>query len=76
MHTYTVNLHGDPGSHMLLEVDFKWLMAGQGYTVDPQRLLHDPAYADACLQRAQLSSCTALQACALNLRAMLAQNVH
>lgn len=73
---HTIHTHGDPGSQLLLEVDFKWLMAGQGYAVDPDRLLHDPAYADTCLQCAQRSNCIALQDCALNLREVLAQAVH
>lgn len=76
MHTHTGNPGSNPGSHLLLEVDFKWLMAGQGYTVDPERLLRDPAYADTCLQCAQRSNCIALQDCALNLRQMLAQPLH
>ena len=76
MHTHMDKLHADLGSHLLLEVDFKWLMAGQGYTVDPDRLLRDPAYADTCLQCAQRSTCTALQTCALNLRQVLAQPRH
>ncbi|MEO5794584.1 MAG: hypothetical protein ABIP34_06085 [Rhodoferax sp.] len=76
MQTHTVNIPGDQNSHLLLEVDFKWLMAGQGYTVDPERLLRDPAYADTCLQCAQRSRCIALQNCALNLREMLAQTLH
>ncbi len=73
---HTIHTHDDPGSQLLLEVDFKWLMAGQGYAVDPDRLLHDPAYADTCLQCAQHSNCTALQDCALNLREVLAHAVH
>nr|WP_315190745.1 hypothetical protein [uncultured Albidiferax sp.] len=73
---HTINIHGNQGSDLLLEVDFKWLMAGQGYAVDPDRLLHDPAYADTCLQCAQRSNCIALQACALNLREVLAHPVH
>ena len=76
MHTHMGNTHGDQGSHLLLEVDFKWLMAGQGYTVDPERLLSDPTYANTCLQCAQRSSCIALQHCALNLREVLAQTLH
>ncbi len=76
MHTHMGNIHGDLDGHLLLEVDFKWLMAGQGYTVDPERLLRDPAYADTCLQCAQRSNCMALQKCALNLREVLAQAIH
>ncbi|MBC7683575.1 MAG: hypothetical protein H7172_14685 [Ferruginibacter sp.] len=73
MHTDRNNLQVDLGSDLLLEVDFKWLMAGQGYAVDPDRMLSDRAYADTCLQCAQRSRCSALQDCALNLRQMLAQ---
>lgn len=73
MHTDMGNLQVDLGSELLLEVDFKWLMAGQGYTVDPDRLLSDSVYADICLQCAQRSRCSALRDCAFNLREMLAQ---
>lgn len=76
MHTHMDKLHADLGSHLLLEVDFKWLMAGQGFAVDPDRLLRDTAYADNCLQCAQRSTCIALQKCALNLRRVLAQTHH
>jgi hypothetical protein len=71
MHTHMGNTHHDLGGQVLLEVDFKWLMAGQGYTVDPDRLLRDPAYAHTCLECAQRSSCIALQECALCLQAVL-----
>ena len=30
---------------LLEEVDFKWLMAGQGWWIDTARLHNDPAYA-------------------------------
>jgi hypothetical protein len=49
---------------LLLEVDFKWLMAGQGCWVDPNRLHADPRYASDCLQAAINSPCDALRRCA------------
>lgn len=49
---------------LLLEVDFKWLMAGQGCWVDPDRLHADPQYAGHCLQTASSSPCAALRNCA------------
>ena len=57
------------GLELLLEVDFKWLMAGQGRWVDPQRLHSDPLYARGCLQSAIESPCDALQRCARYLQA-------
>ena len=51
-------------THLLAEVDFKWLMAGQGCWVDPKRLLSDPVYARQCLESAHNSPCDALRHCA------------
>jgi hypothetical protein len=56
---------------LLAEVDFKWLMAGQGRWVDPDRLLHDPAYAKKCLQEGMDSPCAALRDCAFFLQKTL-----
>lgn len=56
---------------LLLEVDFKWLMAGQGCWVDPERLRTDPLYAGRCLRAASHSPCAALRACADVLQAAL-----
>jgi hypothetical protein len=61
-----------PGG-LLLEVDFKWLMAGQGRDVDPERLLHDRSYASNCLEFALHSPCAPLRGCAKRLMAMLEQ---
>lgn len=58
-------------THLLAEVDFKWLMAGQGCWVDPQRLLTDPIYANQCLQAALHSPCDALRQCARSLQEAL-----
>ena len=52
---------------MLIEVDFKWLMAGQGRWVDSVRLYQDPAYAHDCLTSALCSDCEPLRRCALYL---------
>lgn len=56
---------------LLIEVDFKWLMAGQGNWVDPVRLRADPLYAQHCLQTAINSPCDALRRCAHHLRTAL-----
>lgn len=56
---------------LLLKVDFKWLMAGQGRDVDPERLLHDPDYAHSCLAFALQSPCAPLRACARRLQEAL-----
>ncbi len=49
---------------LLTEVDFKWLMAGQGWHVDAARFQRDTAYAEKLLQLALESSCAALCNCA------------
>ncbi len=51
-------------SDLLMKTDFKWLMAGAGYHVDPQRLEADASYVQACLQFALESDCGALRTCA------------
>lgn len=55
---------GMPADDLLLEVDFKWLMAGQGCWIDPTRLRADPLYAARCLRTALCSPCEALRGCA------------
>ncbi|MDO8458588.1 MAG: hypothetical protein Q7T07_16915 [Burkholderiaceae bacterium] len=62
---------GLPAVDLLLEVDFKWLMAGQGCWVDPTRLRADPLYAASCLRTALRSPCEALQGCARFLQTAL-----
>ena len=56
---------------LLIEVDFKWLMAGQGNWIDPMRLHDDPLYAKHCLQAALNSPCDALRRCAHHLQEAL-----
>ena len=53
---------------LLIEVDFKWLMAGQGWWVDSDRMKNDPIYASACIQSALNSDCFPLRDCAQCLR--------
>ncbi len=62
---------GMPAADLLLEVDFKWLMAGQGCWVDPDRLRNDPLYAAHCLGTALCSPCEALRGCARFLQTAL-----
>ena len=56
---------------LLSEVDFKWLMAGQGWWINPQRLHCDPSYAAGFLRSALASPCDALRECAALLQARL-----
>ncbi len=60
----------DPRALLLTEVDFKWLMAGQGCWVNTHRFHADPAYAADLLRVAATSPCAALRECALTLRAL------
>lgn len=46
---------------LLGEVDFKWLMAGQGWWVDTTRLHCDPSYASALIDLALASPSPALR---------------
>ncbi|MES2948994.1 MAG: hypothetical protein V4858_10680 [Pseudomonadota bacterium] len=62
-------------AELLLEVDFKWLMAGQGCWVDPRRLRADPQYAGNCLRAAFDSPCEALRRCARVLEKKLKPSV-
>ncbi len=62
---------GVPAVDLLLEVDFKWLMAGQGCWIDPARLRADPLYASSCLGAALRSPCEALRCCARFLQTSL-----
>lgn len=62
----------DRGDSMLAEVDFKWLMAGQGCWVDTARLHRDSVYARACFAQAQVLHCEPLRLCVKNLQALLA----
>lgn len=61
----------DEGVSLLLEVDFKWLMAGQGWWVDTLRFHDDPSYAARFLRLAMASSSSALRQCAALLQAQM-----
>jgi len=56
---------------LLTEVDFKWLMAGQGWWVDTARLDTDPFYAAELIRFATKSQSFALRECAQSLHARL-----
>lgn len=69
-------LNGDASSAeapglLLAEVDFKWLMAGQGWWINLQRFHCDPSYAAGLLRSALASPCGALRDCAALLQAQL-----
>ena len=53
---------------LLEEVDFKWLMAGLGWWIDPARLHSDPAYASHLFDLVETSPSAALKDCAALLR--------
>lgn len=54
---------------LLEEIDFKWLMAGQGWWIDTTRLHNDPTYATHLLDLVEASALPALRDCATLLRA-------
>ncbi len=56
---------------LLEEVDFKWLMAGQGWWIDTARLHSDPCYATHLLDLVEVTTSTALKDCAALLRAQV-----
>ena len=60
---------------LLEEVDFKWLMAGQGWWIDTTRLHNDPNYATHLFDLVDASALPALQDCALLLRAKVGASV-
>lgn len=66
------NSGAERGDITLAEVDFKWLMAGQGCWVDTARLHSDRSYAQACFAQAQQLHCDPLPACVHHLSALLA----
>lgn len=57
---------------LLAQVDFKWLMAGQGWQIDMARLDDDPVYTARLLAWAMQSDSKALHHCAAMLQAQLA----
>ena len=56
---------------LLEEVDFKWLMAGQGWWIDTCRLHTDADYASQWLRLVAQSPSAALRNCAAHLQARL-----
>lgn len=55
-------------ANMLTEVDFKWLLAGMGIWIDPNKFHQDPLYAQARLENAMQSQCEPLRRCATTLK--------
>lgn len=62
----------DECAFLLARVDFKWLMAGEGWWIDPHRFQYDMPYADAVLHLALASQSLALRKCAASIQAQLA----
>jgi len=60
---------------LLARVDFKWLMAGQGWWIDPHRFESDGAYAAKVLRFALASESLALRACAASLQTQLCEPI-
>jgi hypothetical protein len=56
---------------LLEEVDFKWLMAGQGWWIDTWRLHTDSSYASHLMQLVEQTPSAALRTCAAHLQASL-----
>lgn len=56
---------------ILAEVDFKWLMAGEGWWIDAPRFETDPSYAAGLIRLALESSSFALRESAAALQAQL-----
>jgi hypothetical protein len=56
---------------LLAQVDFKWLMAGQGWWIDPTRFHRDPSYAIGLLRLAMASPSGTLRECAASLQAQI-----
>jgi hypothetical protein len=62
---------GDERLVLLEEVDFKWLMTGQGWWVDSERLHTDTDYANHLLHLVEQTPSAALRTCAARLQARL-----
>ena len=56
---------------LLTEVDFKWLMVGQGQWIDTERLHRDPRYAAEMFRVAFASPSLALRECAELLQTLI-----
>jgi len=59
----------DERAVLLEEVDFKWLMAGQGWWIDTTRLHTDPGYARQLFDLVDNNPSSALRDCAALLQA-------
>jgi hypothetical protein len=62
---------GDERVSLLTEIEFKWLMAGQGWWIDTTRFHSDPSYAACFLGLALASQSVALRESATLLQAQL-----
>ncbi|MEO8118113.1 MAG: hypothetical protein ABI606_02165 [Rhodoferax sp.] len=58
---------------LLAEVDFKWLMAGQGWWIDPPRFHCDPSYAAGLIGLALASQSFALRASAVSMQTQVGE---
>ena len=56
---------------LVVIIDFKWLMAGEGLRVHVERLQGDRDYATVCLKQGAESHIPALRACARHLAGLL-----
>ena len=63
MNAYRLLDQGGAPNRVLAEADFKWLMAGLGYWIDPERLRQDRSYAKACAESALKTGSAPLQRC-------------
>ena len=61
----------ESGEYVLAEVDFKWLMAGEGWWIDSTRFHSDATYAARFLTSALYSSSNVLRECAESLQRKL-----
>lgn len=59
----------DSGGAMLVEVTFKWLMAGQGWWIDTARFHSEPSYAADFIRLAKASTSADLRECAAQVEA-------
>ena len=62
----------DADLRLLEEVDFKWLMAGQGWWINAERLHSDQSYAAQCLALARDCELAPLRHCAAMLQSQSA----
>lgn len=64
---------GDARVSLLAEVDFKWLMAGQGWWIDMTRFHSDLAYAAAFIRFAMASPSFVLRDCAAFMQSQMGE---